>query len=161
MTSTINRNLLSPNKFKIVIEKFPEVEFFTQRFPLPSVSIGKVQLYTNQNNDIPFPGDKLQYDDMVINLLMDEDMKAYQKIYDWMNTITEKDRATKAEMFSDITVYSLTNQSNKNRTLLFRNCFPWSLGAPQMDVSASEDQPVTFDVTFTYNDFLFKDGGSE
>ena len=34
--------------------------------------------------DIEVPGDKLQYGDLVIQFLVDEDMKNYLEIYKWL-----------------------------------------------------------------------------
>ena len=37
--------------------------------------------------DIPVPGDKLRYEDLTINFMVDEELENYIQIYQWMTSL--------------------------------------------------------------------------
>ena len=37
--------------------------------------------------DIPVPGDKLRYEDLTINFMVDEELENYFQIYQWMTSL--------------------------------------------------------------------------
>lgn len=146
-----NLSTLSPNKFTIVINKFKPLAFFAQSIIIPSSSIGQNRMPTNRSKVWSTPGDTIEYDDLVIGFILDEDLKAYQQIKAWMEAIVNdpdpKDR------FSDITIYLLTNNSTKNFTFTFKDTYPFTLGTIAMDTTQGEDQALTLDVTFKHTTF--------
>lgn len=144
-------DLLSPNKFKIVIGRFPKVDFFTQRVPLPTITLGRTIKTTNREVDIKYPGDKLEYEDLIVSILIDEGLEGYEEIHKWMNeaALAEDDN----DFFSDMSILVLTNNSNKNKTFTFHNCFPQTIGNILFDTTATEDQPLSVDVIFNFSHF--------
>ena len=89
-TSTLqNSNFLQATGFKIVIyrQRFANLEFFAQTVSHPSVSISPTQI-SYRKTDIFEPGDKLIYDDLQIDAIVDEDMHVYEEMLNWQNTLT-------------------------------------------------------------------------
>jgi hypothetical protein len=82
-----NRNFLSPVGFKFSINKLKGVEFFTQSATIPGISMGSATQGTPFNK-IPHPGDELYYEDLQIKFLVDENMKNWYQVHDWMREIT-------------------------------------------------------------------------
>ena len=78
-----NRNFLSPIGFKFVIQKIKGVDFFCQSASVPAISMQAADQPTRFNK-IPQPGDELYYQDLYIKFLVDENMKNWQQVHDWM-----------------------------------------------------------------------------
>ena len=82
-----NRNFLSPIGFLFSINKLRGVDYFCQSASIPSISMGAAVQGTRLNK-IPHPGDELNYEDLTIKFLVDENMKNWYQVHDWMREIT-------------------------------------------------------------------------
>ena len=81
-----NRNFLSPIGFKFAIKKMQGVDFFCQSASIPALSLQAANQPTRFNK-IPQPGDELYYEDLYIKFLVDENMKNWYQVHDWMREI--------------------------------------------------------------------------
>ena len=72
-----------PTKFKFSIIKLPKVEYFCTAANVPSVTLGQASQPTPLK-DVPIPGDKLDYDNLNITFLVDENLENYREIHGWM-----------------------------------------------------------------------------
>ena len=79
MALTSNFNYLQPTGFKLVIDRknYPNLEFFCQDFTHAGVIMNTADLGYKKIASIPFVGDKLTYNEMLANIILDEDMKSY------------------------------------------------------------------------------------
>ena len=75
-----------PTKFKFSIIKLPKVEFFITTANLPGISLGVAEQITPLK-DIPLPGDRLQYDTLTIQFLVDENLENYREIHGWLTGV--------------------------------------------------------------------------
>ena len=78
-----NLSFLSPTGFKFQIQKLPHVNYFCTSADIPDITLGQV----DQENifiRIPVPGDKLQFSPLNLAFSIDEDMKNFKEIYDWL-----------------------------------------------------------------------------
>ena len=82
-----NRNFLSPVGFKFTISRIKGVDFFCQSANVPAVSMESAKQGT-RFNAIPQPGDELYYEDLTLRFLVDENMKNWYQVHDWMREIT-------------------------------------------------------------------------
>jgi hypothetical protein len=73
----------SPTQFKFNIIKLPKVEYFCTAVNIPGISLGFVQQQTPVK-DIPYPGEKLTYQDLSMTFLVDENLQNYQEIHGWL-----------------------------------------------------------------------------
>jgi hypothetical protein len=78
-----NINPLSSNGFNFSIQKLPEVSFFCQEANLPGINMQVVDINTPLSV-LPFAGDMVNYEDLQIQFLVDENMSNYTAIYNWM-----------------------------------------------------------------------------
>ena len=73
----------SPTQFKFSIIKLPKVEYFCTTANVPGVTMGSSAQAT-PFKDVPIPGDKLEYDTLNIQFLVDENLENYREIHGWM-----------------------------------------------------------------------------
>jgi hypothetical protein len=76
-------DFLRPNGFRFQIANIPNVSFFCQAANIPQMSIGQPEISTPLAN-IPFPGDKVQFGELMIRFLIQEDMANYVELYNWL-----------------------------------------------------------------------------
>ena len=73
----------SPTQFKFSVIKLPKVEYFCTAANLPGINLGTAEQITPLK-DIPLPGDRLQYDTLNIQFLVDENLENYREIHGWL-----------------------------------------------------------------------------
>lgn len=76
----------SPTQFKFQIIKLPKVEYFCTAANLPGINLGTAEQITPLK-DIPLPGDRLQYDTLTIQFLVDENLENYREIHGWLTGV--------------------------------------------------------------------------
>ena len=181
-TGIENRNFLSPIGFRFVIDKMRGVDFFCQSATLPSVSLGAVDTFTRFNK-IPQPGDELQYGELDIRFLVDENMKNWYQVHDWMREIatpkTSKefeykrgeveslnpntkpsDLSTVSNQWrSDCSLFILSSNYQPVAEFIFRDAWPTSLSTLNFDASVQDLQYFTAQVSlkYTYYDYYIRD----
>ena len=158
-----NRNFLSPAGFLFNITKEPKVSFFCT-----SASIPELFFQTNTQpsylKDIDVPGEKLEYGDLTVRFLVDEDLKNYMAIHNWMIGIGYPESAgdfkaetTKPDTSRDLNLQysdgSLTIQNSNFRTcaiVRYKDMFPTSLTSLEFDTGVTDIQYFTAEATFKY-----------
>jgi hypothetical protein len=73
----------SPIQFRFKCTKLPEVEFTCQTANIPGISLGS-GVQPTPLVDIPIPGEKISYQSLDINFLVDENLNNYKEIHDWL-----------------------------------------------------------------------------
>ena len=74
-----NRNFLSPVGFKFTLRRAPGVAFFCNEANIPDMTLGEA-IQPTYLRDIPTPGDKIQFGDLSLRFLVDEDLTNYMEI---------------------------------------------------------------------------------
>lgn len=141
--------MLSPTGFKLTInrEKFANTEFFITSFGIPSISSGEVQ--TNFRNSIGYmPGDVRTFDTLNLRFAIDEDMKNYTEMFNWLKSNTEK--LERHDMILSI----MSSHNNVNKQFQFKDAFPTSLSGVEFNVQSTDVEYLQADVTFRYNEFV-------
>jgi hypothetical protein len=159
-----NKNFLSPLGFKFQIKKTPHLNYFVQSVNLPAISIGTVEIGTPFTK-IPFPGDKLTFNQLDVTFKVDEDMENYTEIFDWMIAMGHPDNLTDSAtiysapamsgkgVYSDLSLAILTNGMRGNKIVNFSDAFPINLSDITFDSTLSDVEYVTATVTFAYRRF--------
>ena len=73
----------SPTQFKFSIAKLPKVEFFVSSVNIPGISLGTDEQATPLL-DLPYPGDKLTYENLTMTFLVDENLENYREVHGWL-----------------------------------------------------------------------------
>lgn len=158
-TLTDNLNNLQPTQFKIVIDRkrFGNFVFFAQGIDMPDISSGPA-VVQYKKTDAYFPGDKIEYGDLTINAIIDEDLNIYKEIYDWMMTAHENNYTKNANerlQEYDISIVILSNNNNKTNEITFKAAFPTTIGGVTFSTSNQETY-ILLPVTFRYTGMKIK-----
>ncbi len=171
MAITTNFNYLQPTSFKLVIDRtnYPNLEFFVQDFTHAGVIMNAADLSYKKISAIPFIGDKLTYNEMLANIILDEYMKSYREMHTWMRRILDQDNITALDRFqnntqrppaqSDITLSVLSSSNNPIVRIRYKDCIPVALTDIAFNSTTGGTDYITFGASFrfTYFDILHKD----
>lgn len=161
-----NRNFLSPVGFKFTLAKEPKVNFFCNSARIPEITLNILQQPTYLK-DLDIPGGKLQYGDLNLRFLVDEDLVNYMAIHNWLtglgfpestqdyrDLLTNEDDLTQPldpkRAFSDGSLYILDSNFNTNAIVKFKDLFPVSLTSLEFDSTQTDIQYFTAEVSFKY-----------
>lgn len=151
MSVTSNTNFLQPTGFRVVIEraKYGNLEFFAQSVTHPGSSANAVDRPIAKIQRFPVAADTIEYTDLSIQLILDEDMVAYKEIQDWMQRTVD----TSEDLSQDITVIILTSHNNANIKIKYEGCLPVQLGSVELNSTSGDVAYITYDATFKYTKF--------
>jgi len=161
-----NRNFLSPVGFKFTLAKEPKVNFFCNSARIPEITLSVLQQPTYLK-DLDIPGGKLQYGDLNLRFLVDEDLVNYMAIHNWLtglgfpettqdyrDLLTNEDDLTQPldpkRAFSDGSLYILDSNYNTNAIVKFKDLFPIALTSLEFDSTPTDIQYFTAEVSFKY-----------
>ena len=154
-----NISFLSPIGFKFQLGNFPEVNYFCQAATLPGISIGTIAVPTPLKT-IELSGDEVTFEELSIRFVVDENMKNWLAIYDWIIGLgfpTEegqakyKKLAATSELTTDAVLTVLTSNMNPQINFRFHECFPLNLSSIAFDSGGTDIDYVTADVSFRYD----------
>lgn len=171
-TDVTNKNFINANSFRFQLKRTPHLNYFCQTTPLPSLSQNALE-YHFPMNKYHFTGKKLQYEPLTLTFKVDEDLKNWIEIHDWLIGLTspqdtrqyrewlkinQGERYQKIQTYqhnaiSDGTLFILTNALNVNFAIEFVDMFPISLS--NIDFSTMDTDHPTASVTFVYDYFKF------
>jgi len=172
---------LRPNGFRFLIQSLPKVTYFCQAANIPSMSLG-VAIQPTPLINIPKPGEKLDFGELTIRFMIQEDMANYVELYNWMiglgfpeshrqfqNRVSQQSfrtpavnsdptikRTTDLPEYSDAVLMVLDSNYNPIVRLNFIDCFPISLSGLDFDVSSGNTQYFVGNATFKYRMFTIE-----
>jgi hypothetical protein len=156
-TEPTNKSLLSPIGFRFTIQKLPHVNYFCTAASIPDMALGRIDSVTNPFNKLPIPSTKLEFSDLSIKFKIDEDMKNYREIFDWMNALGFPDsydqKSKWADTYSDASLIIMTSQYQPNIEIKFIDLYPSNLASVEFDISGSDIEFLSGDVTFNYRSY--------
>jgi len=169
-----NRNFLSPNGFRFALRRSPQVAFFCNQANIPDMTLG-VATQATYLKDIPVPGDKIEFGDLNLRFLVDEDLGNYMEIQKWIRGLGYPDSLNEFELleaqaevfgrytkdqdniYSDGTLSILSSNLVPKFQIFFRNLFPYSLSTMTFDATQSDQEYFTADVSFKYAIYTITD----
>tara|TARA_B100000287_G_scaffold421795_1_gene462941 strand:- start:366 stop:947 length:582 start_codon:yes stop_codon:yes gene_type:complete len=171
-----NRNFLSPVGFKFGLKRAPAAAFFCNEANIPNMTLGIAEQPSYLRN-IPVPGDKIQFGDLSIRFLVDEDLSNYMEIQNWIRglgypeTLKEFDDLEKQDylygakpfdqrgdqIYSDGTLQILSSNLVPKFNVKFRDLFPYSLSTMSFDATDTDIEYFTADATFKYTLYTLTD----
>ena len=157
-----NKSFLSNNKYEFVIDRLPHVTFFIQSIVIPDVSLNGTQV-PSPYVSVPIPGNILNFGELQITYIMDEDMKAWREIYDWMYNLGNPESKDKIgdltqtpgrrnSVTSDASLLVKSNANNPRIKFTFYDMFPTSLGGVTLS-SAEGQEFLTSTISFLYSHY--------
>ena len=172
-----NRNFLSPNGFRFSLRRCPQAAFFCNQANIPDLTFG-VATQATYLKDLPVPGDKIEFGDLNLRFLVDEDLGNYMEIQKWIRGLGYPDRLSEFELlesqaevfgrytndqdniYSDGTLSILSSNLVPKFQIFFRNLFPYTLSTMTFDATQTDQEYFTADVSFKYAIYTITDMGN-
>ena len=166
-----NKNFLNPTGFRFILNRAPKVVFFSNQASIPGLNLGVADQPTYLK-DIPVPGDKLQFQDLSLRFLVDEDLENYLEIQHWLRGLGFPDSLKEIyewqssnpnapsgplNFASDGTLNVLSSSNTPNFKVKFLDMFPVSLSDLDFDATDSDIDYLTANVTFKYTIYNITD----
>jgi hypothetical protein len=164
-TQPTNPNFLSALNFRFLLKRAPLVNFFTIDATIPTVELGVARQPTPFVT-IPRPDAKITFGTFNISFRVDEDMKNYAELYDWMSALGEREgfdayknkisnqtNSTGTGPTSDCTLMILNSSKKPNVEIVFRDAFPTNLSQIDFSVEYTDVRYATCRAEFTFRDF--------
>ena len=76
----------SPTQFRFLINQLPKVEYFTTEANIPGITLDEAEIGSPLKN-IAMLGSKLDYEDLTISFIVDENLENYIEIHTWLTAI--------------------------------------------------------------------------
>jgi len=151
-------NVLTNNKFRFVLTRCPTMTYFCQRANIPSLSFGTSIQSNPTGISIRRPGTSYVYEDLQIGFSVDENMKNWLEIHNWIKDLgISYDSATEvlreSQKISSAYVLVLNSQYRPILAVKYRNVYPTFLSAIDFDSSTTDSDTVIATATFAYTHY--------
>ena len=169
-----NRNFLAPTGFKFALKRSPGVAFFCNEANIPDLNLG-IAVQPSYLKDIDRPGDKIQFGDLTIRSLVDEDLTNFMEIQNWIRGLgfpeklsqfadLEKEAVMPSnfgnkerDIFSDGTLQILSSNLIPKFQVKFEGLFPYSLTTLTFDATDTDIEYFTAEASFKYTIYSITD----
>lgn len=142
---------------KLVFARIPTFEFLIQRFSLPGISLGTVQM-NGRTGSFSRPGENLQFEKpLALEIILDEDYKSIQEIYNWMTMMANPELDVERDfekIVSDARIVILNNEKTEEVGVFnFYDVYPISMSSLSYAHNDANPAPLKFNATFDYSIF--------
>ena len=136
---------------KLVLQRFPEIEFTTQSFDFPEIrAVFPQQYYPGQSIHMAPAG--IEYDALVLNFIIDSNLDNYVAIAEWIQNSTTEEQNN---IFSDGTVVMFNTLKETTRKATFYDLMPVSISKIPYVVAVADPVPLIATATFKYTKYKF------
>lgn len=173
-----NRNFLQPVGFRFSVSRAPSVAYFGNAINIPGMLLGTAIQPTQALKNIALPGEIIEFEDLTLRFLVDEDLQNYMEIQNWIRGlgfpeslqeiydlqkeskgVSRPDLQTGMNIYSDGTLTVYDAQNNPNFKVVFQDLFPYSLSTLQFDAAVTDLEYFTAEVSFKYTIYEIRDIG--
>jgi hypothetical protein len=159
----VNKNPLIKNGFQLFIKRAPHVNFFIQKVKIPNIVLGTFES-PNPFYQTPVPGEHMKYEDLIISFQVDEELKNYLEVHDWIKALgkpdtfdqykTLHDQSSLGEgIYSDVSLLVNNSKRNINFDVTFKDAFPFSLSELEFDSTITETEYQYAIAVFKYTTY--------
>lgn len=155
-------NPLLRNAFKMQIDGLPRLTFSCTKCAVPAVSIGTVEQPVGRfGGNVKMPGGSVTYNPLSLSFIVDENLKNYREIRDWMEkTVSfssyENYEPNTSKHFRDLLLYTTNSARIPNLRIFFRGAFPKSLGDVDLSSMLTATEPVSVAAVFMFTTLDFE-----
>ena len=165
--NTDNVNLLNTQTFNFSINMCPKLTEYVQSVSIPGVTLGEAGAETPFVR-IPEPGDKLTYSVLGVSFLVDEELKNWLEIFDWMTSLGFPDnfqqygnipaakRLSGGQTRSDMILIIYNNQSTPILKVTFKDAFPIAVGDIPLTASDTTSEAPVATADFMYRTYTIE-----
>ena len=142
-----NMNPLADVQFKFDLAALPNVTFFIQNASLPGISLSPMEVGFPQHQGVARHTGVIQYEELAIGFLVDEYLKNWMEIYNWI---------TGSPSYTSGVLTILSSSMNPTIEAHFKELFPTSLTALDFDSTTTDPAYQQASVTFKYTSYTIK-----
>jgi hypothetical protein len=163
-----NRNFLSELNYRMIFGRFPNITFYLQKFTIPSIALGTVEV-PNPFSSLPLAGDHIDWGQLFFDFILDEDMKDYEELFNWIMDLGLPDNFKLANnVYSSTAIVNqvgpsgtatlmvLNSALQPNINFNFVDIYPISLSSVIFDTTKDETEYLKCTASFNYRRFYFK-----
>ena len=170
-----NRNFLAPVGFKFNLQRSPGTAYFCNQANIPDITLGVTE-QPSYLRQIPTPGDVLDFGDLNIRFLVDEDLENYMEIQKWIRGLGYPDSVQEfrdldaggqipktnygqkqQDIYSDGTLQIQSSNYIAKFNVNFSDLWPYSLTTLNFDATDTDIEYFTADVGFKYTMYTITD----
>lgn len=148
-------NPLLPTYYQFSIARMPTVTYFCQSASLPTITMSDIQVATPFVY-AKFPS-KLDFDDLTIGFVVDEEMKNWLEIYNWMRSCTNTEGFTEFKSpsthLSQATLFVLNSTKHPKISVQFEGLYPKTLSSIDFSSTVLDPEPFIANCTFGYRNY--------
>lgn len=151
-----NKNGILVTHFQFELRKISNVTYFCQSANLPGISIRSIEQIT-AFNPIKRPGGEVAQEDFTINFMVDEELKNWFEIRNWIDECsTRRDslkyKGPEKHLSSEGVLFILESNNQPRFKVSFEGMFPVSLGGLSFQTGADSGFQYS-SATFSYTTF--------
>lgn len=149
-----NKNPALQPTAQMMFPRFNTVNFFITDWQLPGITMGGVET-PYRNNATSMASNRLEYETLNIQVMMDEDWKNYEAIWQWMKDIECGDRPLIQE-FQDIELHIMdANYKLPFIGVKYFSAYPTMISEIPFMIQSTDTLPVMFTIGVRYQKFDF------
>jgi len=142
-----NMNPLADVQFKFDIAALPETSFFVQTVSLPGISLSPMEIGLPQREGFARSGGTISYEELSIAFLVDEYLKNWMEIYNWI---------IGDPTYTSGVLTILSSSMNPTMEAHFKQLFPISLSELAFDSTTADPTYHQATVSFKYTEYTIK-----
>lgn len=150
-----NTNYLSSNFFQFNLERIPTLSYFVQSANIPMLTSRAINQPAVFGTFPKIPATNFIFDDLQVNFLVDNEMKAWKELYDWMKSLGNMsgygDQSKHIDKFSSATLLILNSAYKPLMKVTYYYVFPTTLGSINFTSVSTNTDPVVSSVNFSYS----------
>lgn len=153
-------NPMLDTHFKLTFSRLPNMTFWCTSTNIPSVTIGEVPV-ANKFVSLHVPGSSIQFDQLKVSFLVDEEFSNWNEIYKWMRQIVPFEDFTEIlssdqKYYSDATVHCLNSAKRPHVNFVFKKLFPISIDGFDLNTMLTDSSPISINATFVFESFAME-----
>ena len=159
---------MNTQSFQIDIPLAPSVNEWVQSVSLPGITLGEASL-ENPFIRQPEPGDKLIFSPLSFSFIVDEQMKNFIEMFNWMNALGfpenlqqygvmphQVNRVSDKQVSCDITILVYNNQTKPILKFTMFGCFPIALGDMPLNVAGTDSETPICTGDIMYRNYVIE-----
>jgi hypothetical protein len=159
-----NINFLQPTRFTMTFPRLSNTQYFCQSVNIPNITLASA-IQPTPLIDINKPGNKITYGTLEINFIVDEELKSWKELYDWikglgypqnlsqysnLKNLSDISQIAAKPQYSDAIITTLSALNNPKLQAYFTDVFPVSLSAVNLRTTDTDTEVYTATAQFKF-----------
>ena len=143
-----NINPLADVQFKFDVAALPNTSFFIQTVNLPGIALEGATIATPQLQNFSRHTGIITYEALSVTFMIDEYLKNWQEIYEWMIGDVSK--------YTTAVLTIVSSSMNPTLEIHFKDIFPTSLSEITFDSTTTDPVYQVATIAFNYTEYTIK-----